>query len=190
MSASSGITNSWLVRLVESQGFPTTIFPCWCSLLPYTLIPFYTLSLPCLLCRVWSIWMRRRECKETAIFTTPANDISVISVKAVFTSVASERKYRTPPLFESDIEQFHTVIALQILSCFEWISPNLHIFCSSLGSFLQEILMNVFFLSVFVLCKCYIKTVQGEQVVAVVHFSNLPKLVSPKVVCEIDFWLV
>jgi len=39
------------------------------------------------------------DCKETAVFTTPANEISVFSPKAVFTSVPSERKYCTPLLF-------------------------------------------------------------------------------------------
>jgi len=49
VSVSSVVMKGWLVRLVESQGFPTVIFLHWCSLLPYTLIPLYNLSLPCLL---------------------------------------------------------------------------------------------------------------------------------------------
>lgn len=39
-----------------------------------------------------------------------------MSLKAAFTSVASERKYCIPLLFESDIEQLHAVITLHVLS--------------------------------------------------------------------------
>lgn len=39
--------------------------------------------------------------------------------------------------------------------------------------------MNMFFLSVSVLYECYLETIQGDHI-AVIHFSNIPKLVSPE----------
>lgn len=182
MSTASVITNSWLGRLVESQGFPTIIFPHWHSLLPYTLIPFYTLSLPCILPWILSIRMRRGERRglqgDCDLYYTSKWNFCDLSRVCVYNCCVWEKVLHSPAVWKwcRAIPRCNSSIR-----CFVWVSQNLGIFCSSLGSFLHRILMNMFFLSVFVLHACYMETVQGEQLVAVVHFSNLPKLVSPKV---------